>query len=39
MTIVFTLATLVVVHVAAVVKHLLVDRTAILRRMLPGGAR
>lgn len=39
MTIVYTLATLVAVHVAAVVKHQLVDRTAILRRMLPGGAR
>jgi cytochrome b561 len=39
MTIVFTLGTLVAVHVAAVVKHQLVDRTAILRRMLPGGAR
>ena len=39
MTIVFTLAALVVVHVAAVVKHQLLDRTALLRRMLPGGTR
>jgi cytochrome b561 len=38
MTVVFFLASLVAVHVAAVIKHHLLDRTAILRRMLPGGS-
>nr|HRL67684.1 cytochrome b/b6 domain-containing protein [Ottowia sp.] len=32
----FTLAALVVLHVAAVVKHELIDRDGLLSRMLPG---
>ena len=32
----YTLAALVVLHVAAVVKHQLIDRDGLLRRMLPG---
>jgi len=32
----YALAALVVLHVAAVAKHQLVDRDGLLRRMLPG---
>ena len=33
----FAMAALVVLHVAAVVKHQLVDRDGLVERMLPGG--
>jgi cytochrome b561 len=36
LTLVFTLAALVVVHVAAAVKHHVVDRDGVLARMLPA---
>ena len=34
----YALAALVVLHVAAVIKHQLIDRDGLLARMLPGRA-
>ena len=33
----YTLAALIVLHIAAALKHQLIDRDGLLRRMLPGG--
>jgi cytochrome b561 len=35
----YTLAALVVVHVAAAIKHQFIDRDGVLSRMLPGASR